>query len=150
MASAPRLTTPQLTAEEAQAQRKWFVVDLEGQTLGRAATKIAHVLRGKHKPSYTPHVDDGDFVVVINASKVKLTGNKLQGKNYYDHSLYMGGLLVTSAEEMLAKKPEELIKRAVWGMLPKGPLGRRMHRKLKVFPGAEHKHEAQKPEALGL
>jgi large subunit ribosomal protein L13 len=148
--TSPIRKTVQLKKAEADAQRRWFVVDLEGKTLGRAATRIAHVLRGKHKPSYSPHVDVGDFVIVVNAGKVKLTGNKLADKIYYDHTLYPGGLRETSAEKMLAKKPEELIKRAVWGMLPKGPLGRRIYKKLKVYTAPTHDHAAQQPEPLEI
>ena len=135
---------------EAIANRTWFVVDLDGQTLGRAATRIAHVLRGKHKPTFTPHVDDGDYVIVINAAKVHLTGRKLDQKTYYRHTGYVGGLKATTAGEMLAKKPEEVIRKAVKGMLPRGPLGRAQLRKLKVFAGPEHEHGAQQPEPLNL
>ncbi len=142
--------TLQLKRAEAEAQRKWYVADLEGKTLGRAATKIAHVLRGKHKPNYTPHVDMGDFVIVVNADKVKLTGKKWTDKIYFDHTLFPGGLVRTSAEKMLAKHPEELIRRAVWGMLPKGRLGRRIYKKLKVYASPNHEHEAQKPETLTI
>jgi large subunit ribosomal protein L13 len=142
--------TPLLNKETGEAQRKWYVADLEGKTLGRAATKIAMVLRGKHKPSYTPHVDMGDFVIVINADKVKLTGKKLTDKIYYDHTLFPGGIVRTPAGKMLAEKPEELIKRAVWGMLPKGPLGRSIYRKLKVYAAATHDHAAQTPVKLDL
>jgi large subunit ribosomal protein L13 len=129
---------------------EWYVCDVEGLTLGRAATKIASVLRGKHKPSYTPHVDAGDFVVVINADKVKLTGNKWSDKLYYDHSQFPGGLKPKSAEQLIKKHPTDLVKRAVWGMLPKGPLGRRLYKKLKVYAGKEHPHAAQQPKALPL
>ena len=139
------LITPLLSTEAALADRKWHVVDVGGLTLGRAATQIAHLLRGKHKPSYTPHVDSGDFVVVINAGKVALTGNKLQGKLYYRHSLYAGGLTTFTAEQLLKRNPQELVERAVWGMLPKGPLGRRIYKKLKVYAGDKHPHGAQKP-----
>jgi large subunit ribosomal protein L13 len=142
--------TPLLTKEEGEAQRKWWVADLEGKTLGRAATKIAAVLRGKHKPTYTPHVDSGDFVIVVNADKVKLTGKKAEIKTYYDHTLFPGGLVRTPAGKMLQQKPEELIKRAVWGMLPKGPLGRRLYKKLKVYASPNHDHVAQTPEKLEL
>jgi large subunit ribosomal protein L13 len=128
----------------------WFVADVEGKTLGRAATIIASVLRGKHKPTFTPHVDMGDFVIVVNADKLKLSGKKLTDKIYYDHTLFPGGIVRTPAGKMLAEKPEELIKRAVWGMLPKGPLGRRIYRKLKVYSGAKHPHEAQQCQILKL
>src|SRR5262249_51634983 len=131
--------------EQAQQDRKWHVVDVAGLNLGRAATQIAHLLRGKHKPSYTPNVDSGDFVVVLNAQKVNLTGKKQDDKIYYRHSLYMGGLKARPAKEMLATKSDEVIRRAVWGMLPKGPLGRVIIKKLKVYPGAEHPHSAQQP-----
>jgi large subunit ribosomal protein L13 len=142
--------TPKLTKEEAHDQRKWFVCDVTGKTLGRAATTIASVLRGKHKPNYTPHVDGGDFVIVVNADKVKLTGKKWTDKQYYDHTLFPGGIKATSAETMLKKHPEELVKRAVWGMLPKGPLGRRIYKKLKVYASPNHEHTAQQPEVLTI
>jgi large subunit ribosomal protein L13 len=140
--------TQLLTTEAAQTDRKWHVVDVAGLTLGRAATQIAHVLRGKHKPSYTPHVDSGDFVVVVNASKIALTGNKMQGKLYHRHSLFPGGITTFTAEQLIARNPQELINRAVWGMLPKGPLGRRIYKKLKVYAGDKHPHGAQKPADL--
>lgn len=142
--------TLQLKKEAADDQRKWYVVDVSGKTLGRAATAIAHVLRGKHKPQYTPHVDTGDFVIVVNADKVKLTGKKLTDKIYYDHTLFPGGIVRTPAEKLLIKHPEDLIKRAVWGMLPKGPLGRRIYKKLKVYASPNHDHAAQQPEPLTL
>ena len=125
--------------------RNWYVIDAEGQTLGRLATKVAHVLRGKHKPTYTPHVDCGDFVIVVNASKINLTGNKLNDKIYYNHSGYTGGLRERSARVMKEQYPEEMIERAVKGMLPKGRLGRQMYKKLFVYAGSEHPHMAQKP-----
>lgn len=137
--------TIQSTFEQALADRRWHIVDVAGLTLGRAATQIAHLLRGKHKPTYTPHVDSGDFVIVLNAQKVVFTGNKLEGKQYYHHSLYLGGLKAKSAKEMLVNKSDEVIRRAVWGMLPKGPLGRDIIKKLKIYPGAEHPHSAQQP-----
>ncbi len=133
---------------EAIANRKWWILDLEGQTLGRAATRIAHVLRGKHKPSFTPHVDDGDYVVIVNAEKVELTGRKWQQKMYHRHTGYVGGLKSVSAEKLRDDKPEEIIKKAVKGMLPRGPLGRAQLRKLKIYAGAEHPHAAQQPESL--
>ncbi len=142
--------TLSLKNSDALANRAWHVVDVKGLTLGRAATQIAHVLRGKHKPTFTPHVDCGDFVVVVNAANVALTGKKLTDKLYHDHTLFPGGIVTTTAADMLRKKPEELIKRAVWGMLPKGPLGRKLYRKLKVYAGAEHPHAAQVPSALAL
>jgi len=137
--------TQLLTTKAAQSDRKWHVVDVAGMTLGRACTEIAHVLRGKHKPAYTPHVDSGDFVVVVNASKISLTGKKMQGKIYYQHSLFPGGMTTFTAEQLIARKPQELIERAVWGMLPKGALGRRIYKKLKVYAGDKHPHTAQKP-----
>ena len=142
--------SPLLNKEQAEADRKWWVADVQGKTLGRAATQIAAVLRGKHKPSFTPHVDCGDFVVVINADKVKLSGKKITDKIYHDHTLFPGGIVKTPAGKMLAEKPEELIKRAVWGMLPKGPLGRRIYKKLKVYSAPNHEHAAQQPQALKI
>jgi large subunit ribosomal protein L13 len=139
-----------LTAEAAQEQREWFLVDLKDQTLGRAATRIASVLRGKHKPSYTPNVDCGDFVIVINAAEVKLTGRKMTDKIYRHHTLFPGGLVEIPAEKLLATHPDRAIRRAVWGMLPKGPLGRRLIKKLKVYAGSEHEHAAQQPRPLAL
>ena len=129
-------------------ERKWYVVDAEGQTLGRMASEIAKVLRGKNKPEYTPHVDTGDYVVVVNAEKVKVTGKKMDQKIYYHHSDYVGGMKETTLKEMMAKKPEKVIELAVKGMLPKGPMGRDMIKKLHVYAGPEHKQQAQKPEAL--
>ena len=142
--------TTMLTKEGAAAQREWFVVDLQDQVLGRAATRIASVLRGKHKPSFTPHVDDGDFVIVLNADKVKLTGDKWAKKLYRHHTLYPGGLKESTAAEVREKHPDRVVRRAVWGMLPKGPLGRKMLKKLKIYAGSEHGHAAQKPRELGL
>lgn len=135
-------------ANPAEIERKWYVVDAQGQTLGRLASEIAKVLRGKNKPIYTPHVDTGDYVIVVNADKVKVTGKKLDQKVYYHHSDYVGGMKETTLKEMLADKPERVMELAVKGMLPKGPLGRQMYKKLFVYAGPEHKHEAQKPEAL--
>ncbi len=129
-------------------ERKWYVVDAEGCTLGRLASGIASVLRGKNKPEFTPFVDTGDYVIVVNADKIKVTGKKLQQKIYYRHSEYVGGMKETTLKEMLAKKPEKVIELAVKGMLPKGPLGREMYKKLFVYAGPEHKHAAQKPEVL--
>ena len=129
-------------------ERKWYVVDADGCTLGRLASGVASVLRGKNKPQFTPHVDTGDYVIIVNADKIKVTGKKLEQKIYYNHSDYVGGLRETTLKEMLAKKPERVIELAVKGMLPKGPLGRSMYTKLFVYAGPEHKHEAQKPEAL--
>lgn len=139
-----------LTKEAGDAQREWWIIDLENQVLGRAATRIATVLRGKHKPTYTPHVDSGDFVIVINASKAKLTGQKDQKKLYRWHTEFPGGLREAPAKEILAHDPEHAIQSAVWGMLPKGPLGRRLLKKMKVYAGAEHQHAAQQPKPLSL
>lgn len=139
-----------LTAKKADLEKSWFVVDLENQVLGRAATEIARILRGKHKAIYTPSVDTGDFVIVLNAGKVHLTGNKLNQKMYYSHSTYPGGLKSITAGKLLEKAPEELIRKAVKGMLPKNKLGRQMYRKLKVYGGAEHPHQAQQPRELKL
>lgn len=136
-----------MAATEA-VERKWYVVDATGYTLGRLASEIAKILRGKNKPIYTPHIDTGDYVIVINAGNVKVTGKKLLQKIYYSHSEYVGGMKETSLKEMLAKKPERVIELAVKGMLPKGPLGRKMYTKLHVYAGAEHPHAAQQPEVL--
>lgn len=135
-------------ASTAAVERKWYVVDAEGKTLGRLSSEIAKILRGKHKPIFTPHIDTGDYVIVVNAEKVKVTGKKLNQKIYYHHSGYVGGMKETTLKEMLAKKPERVVELAVKGMLPKGPLGRQMYKKLFVYAGPEHKHAAQKPEAL--
>ena len=135
-------------ASPATIERKWYVVDAQGQTLGRLASEVAKVLRGKNKPIYTPHIDTVDYVIVVNADKIKVTGKKLDQKVYYHHSDYVGGMKETTLKEMLANKPERVIELAVKGMLPKGPLGRQMYKKLFVYAGPEHKHEAQKPEAL--
>lgn len=135
-------------AKQEDIKREWFVIDLEEQVLGRAATEIARILRGKHKPIYTPSVDTGDFVVVVNADKVKLTGNKLADKKYYRHSGYPGGIREINAEKLLSKKPEMVIQAAVKGMLPKNKLGRKMFSKLKVYAGSEHPHAAQQPKEL--
>lgn len=130
--------------------RDWYVVDAEGETLGRLATKVASVLRGKHKPTYTPHIDGGDYVIVVNADKVVLTGNKLNNKIYYNHSRYTGGLRERTAKEMIEKYPVEMIERAVKGMLPKGRLGRQMYKKLFVYAEGNHPHSAQQPKALKM
>jgi large subunit ribosomal protein L13 len=130
--------------------RQWVLVDAEGQTLGRLATQIADTLRGKHKPEYTPHIDTGDFVVVVNAEKIKVTGNKLTEKVYYRHSGYPGGLRSRTLAEQLERRPEEVIRGAVKGMIPRTRLGRAQLRKLKVYAGAEHPHKAQQPRALEL
>lgn len=139
-----------LTKEAGEAQREWFVVDATGQTLGRLATKIAMVLRGKHKATYTPNVDMGDFVIVLNAGAVRLTGNKADKKVYIHHTLFPGGIKSRLAKDVLATDPERAITEAVWGMLPKGPLGRRILKKLKVYKGNEHEHTAQKPRVLEI
>ena len=131
-----------------KVERKWYVIDATGYTLGRLSSEIAKVLRGKNKPTYTPHIDTGDYVIVINAEHIKVTGKKLDQKIYYNHSDYVGGMKETTLKEMLAKKPERVIELAVKGMLPKGPLGREMITKLHVYAGAEHDHAAQKPEVL--
>ena len=130
--------------------RKWYVIDAEGENLGRIAVKVATVLQGKHKPTYTPHIDCGDYVIVVNASKVNLTGNKLNDKIYYNHSGYTGGLRERTAKEMKENYPEEMMERAIKGMLPKGRLGRQMYRKLFVYRGSEHPHTAQQPVELKM
>ena len=135
-------------ASPSTIDRKWYVVDATGCTLGRLSSEVAKVLRGKNKAIFTPHIDTGDYVIVINADKIKVTGKKLDQKIYYHHSDYVGGMKETTLREMLNKKPERVIELAVKGMLPKGPLGRQMMTKLHVYAGAEHGHEAQKPEVL--
>lgn len=135
-------------AKKEDINRKWYVVDAKDAVLGKLAVKVATYLRGKNKPVFTPSVDTGDFVIVINADKVKLTGNKLTDKVYYHHSGYIGGIKAQSAKELIEKKPEKMIEKAVWGMLPKNRLGRSMFKKLKVYRGAEHPHKAQSPESL--
>lgn len=130
--------------------KKWYVVDAEGKTLGRLATQIASVLRGKHKTTFTPHIDCGDFVIVINAEKILLTGDKLDKKIYYDHSRFPGGLRERTARTMVENYPSEMIERAIKGMLPNGPLGRQMYRKLFVYSGSDHQHSAQKPEIMEI
>ena len=135
-------------ASPSTIEREWYVVDATGHTLGRLASEVASVLRGKNKPQFTPHVDTGDYVIIVNADKIKVTGKKLEQKIYYNHSDYVGGMRETTLKEMLAKKPERVIELAVKGMLPKGPLGRQMFTKLHVYAGPDHKHEAQKPEVL--
>ncbi|MCB0334903.1 MAG: 50S ribosomal protein L13 [Bdellovibrionales bacterium] len=144
------MTTKHKTKIEAQQGRKWLLVDAEGITLGRLATEVASLVRGKHKATFSPHTDGGDFVIVVNADKVKTTGNKLLQKKYYQHSGYIGGLKETSLAEMLAKHPARVIEKAVFGMLPKNRLGRAMKTQLKVYAGAEHPHSAQQPEAYQL
>ncbi len=133
-------------AKPSEIERKWYVLDAEGKTLGRLCTEAAMILRGKKKPIYTPYIDTGDYVIIINAEKVKVTGKKYKEKVYKHHSGYPGGLKETTFDKLQAKNPEEIIRHAVKGMMPKGPLGRQMYKKLKVYAGPEHKHEAQKPE----
>ena len=135
-------------ASPATIERKWYVVDATGYTLGRLASEVAKVLRGKNKAFFTPHIDTGDYVIVVNADKIKVTGKKLDQKIYYRHSEYVGGMKETTLREMMAKKPEKVVELAVKGMLPKGPLGRQMYTKLHVYAGPEHNHQAQKPEVL--
>lgn len=135
-------------ASPSNIERKWYVVDATGQTLGRLSSEIAKVLRGKNKPTYTPHIDTGDYVIVVNADKIKVTGKKLDDKIYYSHSDYVGGLKSATLKEKMAKDPTFAIEHAVKGMLPKGPLGREMYKKLYVYAGPDHKHAAQKPEVL--
>ena len=137
-------------ASPATIERKWYVVDATGYTLGRLASEVTKVLRGKNKPIFTPHIDCGDYVIVVNASKVKVTGKKLDQKVYYSHSDYVGGMKETTLKEMMAKKPETVVELAVKGMLPKGPLGRSMMTKLHVYAGADHEQAAQKPEVLEI
>ena len=138
------------TAKPESVQRDGYVVDAAGKTLGRIATEIALRLRGKHKPEYTPHVDTGDYIIVVNADKVTVTGNKAKNKMYYSHSGFPGGIKEINFEKLLAKKPEMVLESAIKGMLPKGPLGRAMFRKLKVYAGAEHQHAAQQPQVLDI
>lgn len=137
-------------ANPSTIERKWFIVDATGHTLGRLASEVANVLRGKNKPVFTPHVDTGDYVIIINAEKIKVTGKKLDQKIYYNHSDYVGGMKETTLKAMLAKKPTYVVEHAVKGMLPKGPLGRQMMSKLHVYAGENHGHEAQKPEVLEI
>ena len=135
-------------ASPATIERKWYVVDATDMTLGRLASEVASVLRGKNKPTFTPHIDTGDYVIVVNAEKISVTGKKLDQKIYYNHSKFVGGMKETTLREMMAKKPERVIELAVKGMLPKGPLGRQMYKKLFVYAGPDHKQQAQKPEVL--
>lgn len=137
-------------ASPSTVERKWYVVDAEGKTLGRLASEVANVLRGKNKSTYTPHIDTGDYVIVVNAEKIQVTGKKLDQKIYYHHSEYVGGMKEATLREMMQKKPEFVITHAVKGMLPKGPLGRQMLKKLHVYAGPEHNHAAQKPESLDI
>ena len=138
------------SAKPEEIERTWYVVDAEGKTLGRLATEIAKILRGKHKPIYTPHVDTGDYVIVVNADKVRVTGNRLDQKIYYRHSGYIGGLKAVPLRRMLETHPERVIEHAVKGMLPKNRLGRKMYKKLKVYASPDHPHQAQKPQPLDL
>ena len=138
------------SAKPAEVRRDWFVVDATGKTLGRLSTEIAHRLRGKHKPEYTPHVDTGDYIVVVNAEKIRVTGNKKKDKMYHHHTGYIGNLKSKSLETMLEEHPERVLQKAVKGMLPKGPLGRQMFKKLRVFKGPEHDHAAQQPIPLEI
>jgi large subunit ribosomal protein L13 len=144
------MTQKSYLAKNEEVERKWYVVDATGMSLGRLASQVAKVLQGKHKPTYTPHVDTGDYVIVINAEKIVLTGKKLTQKKYYRHSGYPGGIKEQTAKEILEKYPERLIEKAVKGMLPNTTLGRHMFKKLKVYSGSNHPHEAQKPEKLEL
>jgi large subunit ribosomal protein L13 len=137
-------------AKPAEVKREWFVVDAEGKTLGRLATEIALRLRGKHKAEYTPHVDTGDYIIVLNAEKITVTGNKAKGKIYYHHTGFIGGIKSINFEDLIQRAPERVIEKAVKGMLPKGPLGRAMFRKLKVYAGTEHQHSAQQPQVLDI
>ena len=139
-----------VSAKPETVKHDWYVVDAAGKVLGRLATEIAHRLRGKHKPIFTPHVDTGDYIVVINADKIQVTGNKTQGKKYYDYSGFIGGMKETNFEKLRDEHPERIIERAVKGMLPKNPLGRAMAQKLKVYAGPEHKHSAQQPKTLDI
>ena len=138
------------TAKPETVQRDWYVVDATGKTLGRLATELARRLRGKHKAEYTPHVDTGDYIIVLNAEKVAVTGNKREDKIYYHHTGFIGGIKQATFEEMIARRPERVLEIAVKGMLPKGPLGRAMYRKLKVYAGNEHNHAAQQPQVLDI
>lgn len=137
-------------ASPSTIERKWYVVDADGHTLGRLASEVANILRGKNKPTYTPHMDTGDYVIIVNAEKIKVTGKKLEQKIYYHHSDYVGGMKETTLKDMLDKKPEYVLTHAVKGMLPKGPLGRQMLKKLHVYAGPEHEQAAQKPEELEI
>lgn len=137
-------------ASPSTIERKWYVVDATGHTLGRLSSEIASILRGKNKPTFTPHIDTGDYVIVVNADKIKVTGKKMDQKIYYNHSDYVGGMKETTLKEKMAKKPEDVIYLAVKGMLPKGPLGRSMITKLHIYAGPEHNHQAQKPEVLEI
>lgn len=137
-------------ASPSTIERKWYVVDAADHTLGRLASEVANVLRGKNKPTYTPHMDTGDYVIIVNADKIKVTGKKLDQKIYYHHSDYVGGMKETTLKDMLKKKPEYVVEHAIKGMLPKGPLGRQMYKKLHVYAGPEHEQAAQKPDVLEI
>jgi len=134
------------TLKKEEIEKKWWLIDADGKILGRLATEVATLLRGKRKPEFTPFIDCGDFVVIVNAEKINVTGKKMEQKKYYSHSGYPGGLKVNTLEELLDKKPEDVIRKAVWGMIPKGKLGRAVYKKLKVYKGPEHPHDAQKPQ----
>jgi large subunit ribosomal protein L13 len=142
--------TTTVSAKPAEVRRAWYLIDADGKTLGRLAAEVARRLRGKHKPQYTPHVDTGDYIVIVNAGKVRVTGNKLQDKMYYRHTGYIGHLKSMNLAKLLDHAPERAIQIAVKGMLPRGPLGRAMYRKLRVYAGAEHDHQAQQPQLLQL
>jgi len=144
------MMTTTLSAKPAEVRREWFLIDAENKTLGRLATEVARRLRGKHKTSYTPHVDTGDYIVIINAEKVRVTGNKMKDKIYYHHTGYIGNLKSISLEKLLDKAPERVIETAVKGMMPRNKLGRAMYKKLKVYAGAEHQHQAQNPQVLEI
>lgn len=137
-------------AKAGEIDRKWYVVDAEGKTLGRLASEVASILRGKHKPTYTPHIDTGDHVIIVNAEKIELTGNKWNDKIYYRHTGFLGGIKQRTAQEMKEKQPQKMLELAIKGMLPKGPLGRQMYRKLHVYAGPEHPHHAQQPQTYEL
>ncbi len=136
--------------EEARASQQWYVVDAEGVTLGRLASQVAKIIEGKHKPIYSPHVDCGDYVIVVNAQKIRVTGDKMTEKKYQRHSLYPGGYKEESLRDLLARRPERVVREAVWGMIPHGRLGRKMIKKLKVYGGPDHEHSAQKPQLLEI
>lgn len=142
--------TMTVSTKPADVRRDWYLIDASGKTLGRLATEVARRLRGKHKPEYTPHVDTGDYIIIVNAEKIAVTGNKLKDKMYYSHSGYVGNMKSISLEKLLDKAPERVIETAVKGMMPRNPLGRAMFDKLKVYAGAEHKHQAQQPKPLDI
>lgn len=138
------------STKQEEVDHKWFVVDAAGQTVGRLATKVASILRGKHKPTFTPHIDTGDFVIVVNASQIKMTGKRMEQKEYYHNTLYPGGARFAKFEDVITTRPERIVESAVWGMLPKNSLGRKTFKKLKVYAGTEHEHAAQQPQVLAL